>query len=78
VTGGYVHRGPTARHWHGLYVAADFCGRLFVLGPKGAVRLSRDPGLRIVTFGEDHAGRIFAADLGSGGIYLVRFSGPRP
>jgi hypothetical protein len=78
VTGGYVHRGPTATHWRGLYVAADYCGRLFVLGQNGGVRLARNPGLRISTFGEDHAGRIFAADLAGGTIYLARFSGPRP
>jgi glucose/arabinose dehydrogenase len=78
VTGGFVHRGPTASGWRGLYVAADFCGRLFVLGPRGRVRLSRDAGLRISTFGQDLDGRIFAADLRGGSIYLVRFVGPRP
>jgi glucose/arabinose dehydrogenase len=78
VTGGFVHRGPTRPRWHGLYVAADYCGRLFVLGPQGAVRLSQNPGLRIATFGEDPAGRIFAADLSGGDIYLLRFVGPRP
>lgn len=78
VTGGFVHRGPTAKRWRGLYVAADFCGRLFVLGPQGGVRLRQDPGLSIATFGEDLAGRIFAADLRGGGIYLLRFVGPRP
>jgi glucose/arabinose dehydrogenase len=77
VTGGYVHRGPAAPAWRGLYVAADFCGRLFVLGPKGGTRLSRNSGLRISTFGEDPAGRLFAAHLG-GTIYQVRFVGPRP
>jgi glucose/arabinose dehydrogenase len=78
VTGGFVHRGPTAKPWRGLYVGADFCGRLFVLGRNGGVRLSQSPGLRISTFGEDFAGRIFAADLSGGDIYLLRFLGPRP
>jgi glucose/arabinose dehydrogenase len=77
VTGGHVHRGPAATRWHGLYVAGDFCGRLFVLGAKGAVRLSRNTDLRFTTFGEDFAGRIFAAHLG-GTIHLLRFAGPRP
>jgi glucose/arabinose dehydrogenase len=77
VTGGYVHRGPAATDWHGLYVAADYCGRLFVLGPKGAVRLSRRVDPYLLTFGEDPAGRIFLSDL-RGDIYLVRFAGPRP
>jgi glucose/arabinose dehydrogenase len=77
VTGGYVYRGPTQRAWRGLYLAGDFCGRLFVLGPKGGRRLSQSPGLRFSTFGEDFAGRLFAADLG-GTVYQVRFVGPRP
>ena len=77
VTGGYVHRGPSAKHWRGLYVAADFYGRLFVLGPRGGTRLSRNSGLNISTFGEDPAGRIFAAHW-VGTIYQVRFVGPRP
>ena len=77
VTGGYVHRGPAAPAWRGLYIAGDFCGRLFVLGPKGGLKLARDSGLNIASFGEDAAGRLFAADLG-GAIHLVRFAGPRP
>jgi hypothetical protein len=77
VTGGYVHRGPAAKAWRGLYVAGDFCGRLFVLDATGDVRLSFDSGRNISSFGEDAAGRIFATDLG-GTAYLVRFRGPRP
>jgi glucose/arabinose dehydrogenase len=78
VTGGHVHRGPAGAAWRGLYVAGDFCGRLFVLGPDGSVRLARDSGRSISSFGEDAAGRIYAADLTAGRIYLVRFQGPRP
>jgi glucose/arabinose dehydrogenase len=77
VTGGYVHRGPAAPSWHGLYVAGDFCGRLFVLNRKGRVRLSRDSGRALSSFGEDAGGRIFATDLG-GQVLLVGFSGERP
>ena len=33
VTGGFVHRGPNSPRWRGLYIAADWCGRLFVLDP---------------------------------------------
>jgi glucose/arabinose dehydrogenase len=77
VTGGYVHRGPSASSWRGLYVAGDFCGRLFVLDQGGAVRLSRVTSRRISSFGEDAAGRIFATDLG-GDILLVRLRGPQP
>ncbi|HEX6868121.1 MAG TPA: hypothetical protein VF119_04915, partial [Candidatus Limnocylindrales bacterium] len=68
----------SAPRWRGLYVAADYCGRLFVLGSSGGVRLNRNPGYRISTFGEDAAGRIYAANLGNGTIYEVRFAGPRP
>jgi glucose/arabinose dehydrogenase len=77
VTGGYVHRGPDATSWRGLYVAGDYCGRLFVLDGLGRVRLSQDAGRNLTSFGEDAAGRIFATDLG-GAVYQLRFSGPRP
>ena len=78
VTGGHVHRGPTAPAWRGLYVAGDYCGRLFVLNPKGQVRLSKNTDRRISSFGEDAAGRIFMTDVANGSVYLVRFTGPRP
>ena len=77
MTGGYVHRGPSAAAWRGLYVAGDFCGRLFVLNRKGGVRLSKASGLALTSFGEDADGRLFATGLG-GGIYQVGFSGERP
>ena len=78
VTGGYVYRGPDAAAWRGLYVAGDYCGRLFVLDASGTVRLSRTTSSQIASFGEDAAGRLFATDVASGTIYEVRPSGPRP
>jgi glucose/arabinose dehydrogenase len=78
VTGGHVHRGPSAAAWRGLYVAGDFCGRLFVLDSSGNVKFSRNTPRRLASFGEDAAGRIFATDLFAGTIYQVRFVGPRP
>jgi len=78
VTGGYVYRGPYARAWRGLYVGADFCGRLFVLDQAGRVRFSNVTGRQISSFGEDAAGRLYATDLASGTVDLVRFLGPRP
>lgn len=78
VTGGYVHRGPDARSWRGLYVAGDFCGALFVLNQKGKVKLARVTNRRISSFGEDADGRLFLTDLSNGRIYRVTFSGPRP
>ncbi len=78
VTGGYVHRGPSAPAWRGLYVGGDFCGRLFVLDGSGKVRLSKTTSKRISSFGEDADGRIFMADLIAGTIYRLKLSGPRP
>jgi glucose/arabinose dehydrogenase len=78
VTGGYVHRGPNAPTWRGLYVGADFCGRLFVLNVEGKVKLSKTTNRRLASFGEDAAGRLFATDVVNGSIYRVRMSGPRP
>ncbi len=78
VTGGYVHRGPSAASWRGLYIGGDYCGRLFVLDGRGKVRLARNTDRRISSFGEDAAGRIFMTDLANGNVYLVRMTGPRP
>lgn len=78
VTGGYVHRGPGASDWRGLYVGGDYCGRVFVLNVSGAVKLSKTTDRRISSFGEDAAGRIFATDLLRGRILRVKFSGSRP
>ena len=78
VTGGHVHRGPSAANWKGLYVAGDFCGRLFVLNGSGKVKLSKTTQKRVSSFGEDAAGRIFATDLTAGTIFRVKLSGPRP
>ncbi len=78
VTGGYVHRGPSAPKWRGLYVGGDYCGRLFVLKANGTVKLSKITPHRISSFGEDAAGRLFATDVASGEILRVRMTGPRP
>ncbi len=78
VSGGYVHRGPEAPAWRGLYVAGDFCGRLFVLDRKGRIKASRITDRRIASFGEDASGRLFATDLVAGKVYRVKLSGPRP
>jgi glucose/arabinose dehydrogenase len=77
VTGGHVFRGPGAPAWRGLYVAGDYCGRLFVLDRQGRVVLSKVTSRRISSFGEDRAGRLFLVDH-RGGIFLVRFRGVPP
>ena len=78
VTGGHVHRGPDAAGWRGLYVAGDFCGRLFVLNDRGKVKFSRTTNRRISSFGEDADGRIFLTDFANGTVYRVKMRGPRP
>ncbi len=78
VTGGYVHRGPGAPAWRGLYIGGDFCGRLFVLDSKGRVKLSKTTDRRISSFGEDAAGRIYMTDIADGDVYRVDLNGPRP
>ena len=77
VTGGHVYRGPTKRGWHGLYVAGDFCGAVFVLGRKGARRFARRTPKTITSFGEDSAGRLFATTR-DGAVHAVRLKGRRP
>jgi glucose/arabinose dehydrogenase len=78
VTGGHVHRGPSAPTWRGLYVGGDYCGRLFVLDRSGTLKYVRNTNRRLASFGEDSAGRLFATDLLGGAIYSVRLNGPRP
>ncbi len=79
VTGGYAYRGPDYPAWQGVYVYTDYCsGRLWtldsggdIIGPNAGVSTGRN----ISGFGEDGAGRLFATDLNSGHILLVKFSG---
>lgn len=78
VTGGYVHRGPSAASWRGLYIGGDYCGRLFVLSADGKVRLSKVTNRRIASFGEDAGGRLFATDVIGGQVLRVALTGPRP
>jgi hypothetical protein len=77
VTGGYVYRGPDARAWRGLYIAGDYCGRIFALDRKGRVVFSKVTPRLITSFGEDAAGRLFLTDL-RGGVYRLRLEGTPP
>jgi glucose/arabinose dehydrogenase len=77
VTGGSVHRRAGPASWHGLYIAGDFCGRLFVLGPAGRLRLSTSTSESITSFGSDAAGRLYATSI-DGSVHRVRLLGPRP
>ena len=77
VIGGRIHRGPDSIDWRGLYVAGDHCGRLFVLGPAGRLRLTAVTDERITSIGADRAGRMFVTSL-DGRVQRVRFRGPRP
>ncbi|CAN5726490.1 PQQ-dependent sugar dehydrogenase [soil metagenome] len=78
VMGGYVFRGPGAKAWRGLYIAGDFCGGVFVLDGSGRLRLADDTDRRITSFGEDAAGRLYAADRPRGLVYRVHLRGGRP
>ena len=59
-------------------MAGDYCGRLFVLDQNGRVRLSRTTSRNISSFGEDAAGRIYATDMATGTVAMLRLRGPRP
>ena len=76
VIGGHVYRGPDAPEWQGLYLAADYCGRLFALDAEGAVRYSSLIPQRLSTFGEDADGHLFAADGITGEVYRIDMVGP--
>jgi glucose/arabinose dehydrogenase len=77
VTGGFVYRGPDAPAWRGLYVAGDYCGRIFALDRKGRVVFSRMSRQFISSFGEDAAGRLFLTDL-AGNVYRLKLKGTPP
>lgn len=76
VTGGYVYRGPGNPAMQGMYFYGDYCsGMIWGLTRnasqnwESSVLLNSD--LRISSFGEDEAGRLYITDLGSGIIYQV-------
>ena len=77
ITGGYVSRDPHNPSLYGRYLYADFCrGEIRSLIPSEAgASDDRVAGLRsfggISGFGEDARGRLYVADLASGGVYMI-------
>lgn len=75
VTGGYTYRGPGNPGMQGIYFYGDFCsGRLWGLKKTGngwQADVVRQTGLRVSTFGEDEAGRLYIADYTTGTIYRI-------
>lgn len=72
ITGGFVYRGTAIPALAGTYVYADSCsGRIWgveAAAEAPAPRLLASTGASIVSFGEDDAGELYVADVGSGAI----------
>ncbi|OGO36774.1 MAG: hypothetical protein A2W35_04960 [Chloroflexi bacterium RBG_16_57_11] len=70
ITGGYVYRGREYPTLQGIYFYADFClGKIWGLrswNGKWENQLLADAALNISSFGEDEAGELYLAHLGSG------------
>ena len=76
ITGGVVYRGRAVPVLQGRYVYADFCsGRMWTMSRDRDGRWQNevllDTGHKIATFGEDSAGEVYWADIGSGNIYRL-------
>lgn len=77
VTGGFVYRGANEGDIYGKYIYIDVCsGRFFETFPNGlggwtTNQLNAFNSNTIVSFGENHQGDLFAADLGNGTIYSI-------
>ncbi len=78
VTGGVVYRGAAYPGLDGVYLYADFYGRIWGLRPDGDtpenVSLWTGDAL-IASFGVDDAGEVYVCDLG-GTVYRVEFDVP--
>jgi hypothetical protein len=76
ITGGYVYRGTEIDELRGRYIFGDFCtGSVWAVvgdGSGGQFEKLLQTGLRITSFAEDSAGRIYLLDRTSGGIFLLR------
>jgi uncharacterized repeat protein (TIGR03806 family) len=85
ITGGYVYHGTKHKDLQGAYVYGDFdTGRVWMLRYDADARrvtaheeLAKS-NLRIVAWGQDHEGEVYALDFVSGGIYTPKFISARP
>lgn len=80
ITGGYVYRGRAHPSLRGVYFFGDYCsGRLYAMatpeiaGTAGPLPWTRaaESGAAIASFGEDHDGELYVADLAGGRILRV-------
>ena len=76
VTGGHVYRGDAVAGLGGWYLFGDYCsGLLFGIRSDAtavsAPRVVLETGARLTAFGEDSAGELYLADIGSGTIYRL-------
>ena len=76
VTGGYVYRGDAIAGLGGWYLFGDYCSGLLFGIPSDAAAVSAprvllETGARPTAFGEDSAGELYLADIGSGTIYRL-------
>src|SRR5690606_270326 len=80
ITGGYVYRGAAHPSLQGVYFFGDYCsGRLYAMatpelaGTTGPLPWTRaaESGAAISSFGEDHNGELYVADLSGGRIFRI-------
>ncbi len=75
ITGGYIYRGSEFPSLQGIYLYGDYCsGRIWGMKKVSGQWQSQmllDSDQSISSFGEDEAGNIYLAGLGSGNIYKV-------
>jgi putative heme-binding domain-containing protein len=81
VTGGYVYRGDKNSSFYGVYVCGDYVSkRIFGLTQEnGSLKMARLIGevpQRLVSFGEDEAGNLYAVGY-EGTIYRIDFTKAR-
>jgi glucose/arabinose dehydrogenase len=81
ITGGHVYRGDKTSSFYGVYVCGDYNSkRIFGLTQQdGVLKTVRQIGVvsqRLVSFGEDESGNIYAVGY-EGTIYQLDFSGAR-
>ncbi|MEO7319121.1 MAG: galactose-1-epimerase, partial [Chthoniobacteraceae bacterium] len=79
ITGGHVYRGDKNSSFYGVYVCGDYNSkRIFGIAQQdGALKTARQIGTipqRLVSFGEDEAGSLYAVGY-EGTIYQIDFTG---
>jgi uncharacterized repeat protein (TIGR03806 family) len=83
ITGGYVYHGSRLPELAGAYVYGDFdTGQVWALRHNGKKvtqhRQLHDSPLRIVAFGQDHAGEVYAVDWVGGQMHRLVTAPPAP